>query len=207
MHAATRPPLADARAPRGLSSTAAPLASAGAATITLQQLQPSDLQWLPALTHLLIDNVHQGACLGFVAPMSRYAAMDYWQGVFARLGPQQRLWIACDAEGPGRLLGAVQLAFNTQPAAHHRGEVQRLMVHSQERGRGIAGRLLARAESVAATQGRHLLELQAPAQTQAEAVFAHLGWQRAGEIPEHSRCGDGRLLPTALYYKRLPHRV
>jgi acetyltransferase len=210
MHVALSPTAVHARAPRALN----PLASDAAASQHLQRapmeivkLTSRDLQWLPALTTLLIDNVHLGATLGFLAPLSRYQALDYWHGVFARLGQHHMLWIACESEGPGRLLGAVQLSLCPLANAHHRGEVQRLMVHSQERTRGVAGQLMSRLECAAATQGRFLLQLETCADSQAEAVFAHLGWQRAGQIPDHCHGAEGQLQAAALYYKRLPHLV
>lgn len=199
-----------ARAPRVISplaSDAAVSVAAQRAPIEIVKLSSRDLQWLPALTNLLIDNVHQGATLGFLAPLSRYAALDYWHGVFARLGQHHGLWIACETDGPGRLLGAVQLSLCPLANAHHRGEVQRLMVHTQERGRGVASQLMSRVECTAATQGRYLLQLETCADSQAEAVFAHLGWQRAGQIPDHCHGAEGQLQNVAIYYKRLPHLV
>ena len=175
-------------------------------TIGVRKLNSRDLQWLPALCDLLIDGVHQGATLGFLAPLSRYAALDYWHGVFARLGQHQSLWIACqtDAHGEdGPLQGAVQLSLCPRANAHHRGEVQRLMVHSGSRGRGIASQLMSRVECAALEQARTLLVLEAPSGSQAEAVYAHLGWQRAGEIPDYDACAEGRLHSSAMYYKRL----
>lgn len=172
----------------------------------VKRLSSRDLQWLPALCDLLTDSVHHGATLGFLAPMSRYAALDYWHGVFARLGPHQSLWIACeggDADRPAQLQGAAQLSLCPQANAHHRGEVQGLMVHSRSRGRGIASQLMTSVECAALHQGRTLLVLDTPAGSQAEAVYAHLGWQRAGEIPDYDSCAEGRLHSTARYYKRL----
>ncbi|MFY7866508.1 GNAT family N-acetyltransferase [Roseateles sp.] len=173
-------------------------------SVTLRQLASHELQWLPELCDLLIDSVHRGASLGFLAPLSRYAALEYWHGVFARLGPRHKLWVACADEDPqGRLLGTVQLSLCPLANAHHRGEVQHLMVHSQARGQGLASRLMARLESSALSQGRSLLVLETPSGSQAEAVYAHLGWLRAGEIPDYGACAEGRLQGAALYYKRL----
>ena len=173
----------------------------------VRKLSRQDAQWLPALADLLIDGVHQGASLGFLAPLSRAAALDYWQAVFAQLGPRQSLWIACEGEqvecADGPLQGAVQLSLCPRANAHHRGEVQRLMVHSHSRGRGIASQLMSRAECAAQAQGRTLLVLEAPAGSQAEAVYVHLGWQRAGEIPDYDACAEGQLHSSAMYYKRL----
>ncbi|MBC7728469.1 MAG: GNAT family N-acetyltransferase [Microbacteriaceae bacterium] len=175
----------------------------------LRKLTSRDVQWLPALADLLIDGVHHGASLGFLAPLSRYQALDYWQGVLAHLGARQSLWIACesghggDGHQAGPLQGAVQLSLCSRANAHHRGEVERLMVHSHSRGRGIASQLMSRVECAALEQGRSLLVLEAPAGSQAEAVYAHLGWQRAGEIPDYHACAEGRLHGSAMYYKRL----
>jgi acetyltransferase len=174
--------------------------------LAVRKLASHDLQWLPALCDLLIDGVHRGASLGFLAPLSRYAALDYWHGVFARLGAHQSLWIACEGRSDGEdgpLQGAVQLSLCPRANAHHRGEVQRLMVHSQARGRGLASQLMSRVECAAVAQNRTLLVLEARAGSQAEAVYAHLGWQRAGEIPDYDTCAEGRLHGSALYYKRL----
>lgn len=171
--------------------------------IQVRALSSRDLQWLPALADLLIDSVHHGASLGFLAPMSRYQAMDHWHAVYARLGSRHQLWIACEDEGHGPLHGAVQLSLPGEGLVHHRGEVQRLMVHSQERGRGIASQLMGALEHGALELGLSLLVLDTPADSQAEAVYTHLGWQRAGEIPGFSACAEGRLHSAALLYKKL----
>lgn len=172
--------------------------------IQVRRIQTLDLQWLPALADLLIDSVHQGASLGFLAPLSRYAALDYWHGVFARLGARHALWIACEGGVHGPLQGAVQLKLPASSNAHHRGEVQRLMVHSQERGRGIASQLMAALECTAADLGRHLLVLDAPSDSQSESVFQHLGWQRGGEIPGFASSAEGEMQSAVMLYKQLP---
>ncbi|MDC8784701.1 GNAT family N-acetyltransferase [Roseateles koreensis] len=182
-----------------------------ALALRLIKLGANDSHWLGPLCDVLIDSVHRGASLGFLAPLSRGAAEDYWRGVLAQLGPYLSLWIAVDDEGhvgpetgqTPRLHGTVQLAMCPLLNAHHRGEVRGLMVHSQSRGRGVASRLMTRLECTAQTSGRQLLVLETPAGSQAEAVYTHLDWQRAGEIPAHSTCAEGRLHNTALLFKRL----
>ena len=52
-------------------------------------------------------------------------------------------------------------------------------------------------------QGRTLLVLDTPSGSQAEAVYAHLGWQRVGEIPDFAASGEGQLMACARYFKRL----
>ena len=195
----TAPHLPSIAAPQARSTQAVDIRRPN---VQLRRLQASDVQWLPALCDLLIDGVHHGASLGFLAPMSRYAAMDYWHGVFARLGQHHGLWIACEGDS-GPLQACVQLALCTGANAHHRGQVQQMMVHSQSRGRGIASLLMQRLECAALDQGRTLLVLETPSCSQAEAVFAHLGWERAGEIPDYGSCAEGRLHGSAMYFKRL----
>ncbi|MBV8603899.1 MAG: GNAT family N-acetyltransferase [Pelomonas sp.] len=197
------PKLAPYVALPGLAPKPAPAPGALRA-IRLHGLRRDDLEWLPALAELLVDGVHHGASLGLLAPLSRDAALDFWRERLAGLGPQQRIWVATargDARAP--LLGAVELVLGAGADAHHRGELQRLMVHSQQRGLGLASQLVCRAECAALDAGRSLLVAQLAAGSQAEAVFAHLGWQRGGEIPELVCCAEGRRHTGALYYRRL----
>lgn len=39
--------------------------------------------------------------------------------------------------------------------------------------------------------------------SQAEQVYGHLGWQRAGEVPDYAAAPDGELFPTVIFFKRL----
>jgi GNAT superfamily N-acetyltransferase len=152
------------------------------------------------LAELLRDVVEGGASVGFLAPLEIARAQAYWQGVFAALGPHLMLWIAREA---GRVVGSVQLAPSPRDNSRHRAEVQKLMVLSSHRGRGIASRLLATAEERARASGRTLLVLDTLAGSDAEPVYRHLGWQRAGEIPDYAATPWGDLQPTVYYYKKL----
>jgi len=177
---------------------------ASRAPLRVHRLRPDSQAWLPTLAELLIDNVHRGASLGFLAPLSRSAALSHWQDVLANLGPHRSLWVASESDIPGAMVhGAVQLSLCPQANGHHRGEVQGMMVHSNSRGRGLASQLMTRVECAAMAKGRSLLVLDTPSGSQAEAVYAHLGWQRAGEIPDYDACAEGRLHSTARYFKRL----
>ncbi|WP_213086203.1 GNAT family N-acetyltransferase [Roseateles sp. DAIF2] len=167
----------------------------------LETVAPGDPSALPALAALLQDVVAHGASLGFLAALDEAEARAYWQGVLDRLGPAQLLWTLSDAEG--RLLGTVQLARCEKPNGRHRAEVQKLMVHSGARGRGLASRLLRALEAAARAMGCSLLVLDTEAGSAAEAVYTHLGWSKAGEIPHFAASPDGVLQPTALYYKLL----
>ena len=62
---------------------------------------------------------------------------------------------------------------------------------------------MAAAEDAAVRAGLDLLVLDTLRGTDAEGVYRHLGWTRAGEIPRYAATPDGALHPTVYYYKSL----
>lgn len=168
--------------------------------IAIRRLAESDTAYLPSLCDLLIDAVDDGASVGFLAPLTRERATEYWAQVLSGLGSGSCLWVA---EADGAAVGSVQLSPSGKENGRHRAELQKLFVRTSHRGRGIAARLMSVAESHARSLRRSLLVLDTQAGSAAESVYRHLGWQRAGEIPDYAASPDGRLHPTAYYYKRL----
>lgn len=167
---------------------------------SLRPVPTAEPTLLDPLCDLLIDAVHGGASVGFLAPLSRDRAARYWTQVFAGLDQGLRLWVA---EAEGRVVGSVQLALNPRENGLHRAEVQKLLVLGTCQGRGLAGRLMAEVEAAARAEGRTLLVLDTLAGTRSEAIYQHLGWQRVGEIPAFAATPDGQLHPTVVFYKRL----
>lgn len=168
--------------------------------ISIRRLEQANPEERHALARLLIDSVEGGASVGFLPPLTLEASAEYWRGIFASLGPGLVLWVA---ELDGRIVGTVQLAPSLRPNGLHRAELQKLLVHSSARGQGLASRLLHEVEAFARSAGRTLLVLDTLAGSQAEAIYRHFQWQRAGEIPDWARHTDGELHPTVLFYKRL----
>lgn len=166
----------------------------------LHRLSPNDTHWLPALTSLLQETVDGGASVGFLAPLAADQALAYWQGVLADLDDLLQLWIA---EDDGQLLGSVQLSRCGKANGRHRGEVQKLMVASTARGRGIARQLMEAVEAGASAAGIDLLVLDTRKGSAAETAYTRLGWIRAGEIPGFALQPHGGLAATVLFYKRL----
>lgn len=166
----------------------------------LQTVARGDMSALPQLTALLLDAVERGASLGFLAALDEAEAGAYWQAVLARLGPSHRLWLLSQG---GHLLGTAQLALCEKPNGRHRAEVQKLMVHSSARGRGLATVLMQALERAARLDGCSLLVLDTEAGSHAETIYRHLGWLKAGEIPRYAASPDGQLAATALYYRLL----
>lgn len=168
--------------------------------LVIQPLSAQSTDQIDPLCDLLIDAVHSGASIGFLTPLSRVSAREYWQQVLQSLGPGLGLWVA---RQDGRVVGSVQLAPCLKENGRHRAELQKLFVLSSHRGQGISSRLMDAAEAHAVAQGCTLLVLDTLAGTQAEAVYQHRGWVKAGEIPIYAATPDGVLQATAFHYKIL----
>jgi acetyltransferase len=161
--------------------------------------QPEDALLAP-LGDLLMDSVAGGASVGFLAALDQAGAKAYWEQVFATLGEALYLWVA---EVDGQLVGSVQLAPCLKENGRHRGEIQKLLVHRHHRGLGIASQLMALAEAGARAAGIRLLVLDTQAGSPAERLYRHLGWDKAGEIPDYAASPDGRLHATAYCFKAM----
>jgi GNAT superfamily N-acetyltransferase len=150
---------------------------------------------------LLLDAHASGMALGLAAPLTHEAARAAWLATASRLEPGERLQLA--ALDGDCLVGAVHLSRAGAGNARHRGEIQRLAVRADARGRGV-GRLLmdavvARAHSL----GFRLLWLTTHADTDADRIYEHLGWTRAGVIPDYSLLPSGELTANSFFYLRL----
>lgn len=101
--------------------------------IELRTLSAAEIiEHLPALVSLLQDSVESGASVGFLPPLAREEAEQFWREAAA---DEHRIVIAAFDEQP---VGCVQLALATKANGAHRAEVQKLMVHKSQRGHGIA---------------------------------------------------------------------
>lgn len=168
---------------------------------TIRRLESAEPRVIDGLCTLLIDAVHDGASVGFLAPLSRETALQYWKQALPSLGDGLVLWVA---ESGGEVTGTVQLGLCAKENGRHRAELQKLLVLRSHRGNGIATALLRAADEYAAANGRTLLVLDTIAGSPAESVYRHLGWHKAGVIPEFAAMPDGELRATAYYYKRCP---
>ncbi|WP_327186221.1 GNAT family N-acetyltransferase [Streptomyces sp. NBC_01334] len=153
------------------------------------------------LAELLIDAVDDGASLGFLAPLDRAAAEDWWKGRAQGVAAGQlAVWAAQDGD---RVVGTVGLAFPDKPNSRHRAELVKLMVHRDARGKGLGRTLLTAAEESAVAAGVTLLHLDTETDSPAEHLYRAAGWTRAGVIPDYAASPAGVLRPTTLYYKHV----
>ncbi|MFC3748966.1 GNAT family N-acetyltransferase [Paenibacillus sp. GCM10012306] len=148
------------------------------------------------LSEMLIRVVDDGASIGFLPPLDKAEALDYWRSV---PGPGVLLWIAWEGDA---ITGTIQLQLARKANALHRAEIAKLMVHPDHRRKGIAGRLMDTAEAAAAAEGRELLTLDTREGDPSNLLYQSRGFIEAGRIPYFARSGDGQLHTTVLYYKK-----
>lgn len=153
------------------------------------------------LIELLQDAVEGGASVGFLPPLSRDEADEYWHSVDHDLRKRQLvLLVARDLDG---VLGSVQLLLPNKPNARHRAEIRKLLVHRRARRRGVGRALMQAVEVQAAALGRTLLVLDTRKGDAAEQLYLHMGYQRAGEIPRFARSANGELHTTVFFFREL----
>jgi len=153
------------------------------------------------LNDLLFDCVKSGASVGFLAPLDKNDAREYWQTVADDLEDKSRkLFVAKTDAG---IVGAVQLSVTHKPNGSHRGEVEKLMVHVDARGQGIGHLLMSFMESTAKSMGRNLLVLDTRLGDVASELYRKLGYTEVGQIPNFARSSSGELEATVYFYKQL----
>lgn len=154
-----------------------------------------------AFVHLLLDVVRDGAGVGFIRAVERATIEAYWAEIAAELDHGHRILLAARVEGA--LMGAVQLDLAKRATGLHRAEIQKLIVDTRFRGRGVSKALMDHAEGVAREHGRSLLVLDTFEGTLAEGMYRRWGWQEAGRIPRWALDPEGTLRATVLFYKDL----
>lgn len=153
------------------------------------------------LAAILQDAVHNGASVGYLAPLSRADALAYWDSIIPTLATPQRILLV--AEIDGEIAGTVQLVLETRPNGNHRAEVSKLLVHTDYRRRGIARALMQHIEAEARAAGRTLLVLDTQTGEPAEELYVQLGYARTGVVPAYARFPNGRLGATTFMHKLL----
>ena len=69
--------------------------------------------------------------------------------------------------------------------------------------RGLGAALMRAAEDGARAAGKTLLVLDTVTGSDAERLYARLGWTRVGVIPDYALWPQGGLCATTIFYRRL----
>ena len=170
-------------------------------TITVRRLGAEEaLACAGQLADVLLDCVEGGASVSFMLPLARERALRFWQEVAEGVARGERTLLV--AEDKDSITGTVQLITAMPDNQPHRAAVAKLLVHRRGRGAGIGQRLMQAIEDAARAQGRHLLVLDTASET-AERLYARLGWQRVGVVPDYALLPGGGLCATTFFYKQL----
>jgi GNAT superfamily N-acetyltransferase len=78
-----------------------------------------------------------------------------------------------------------------------------MLVHRRARRRGLGAALLESAEQTARDCGKTLLVLDTNTGSDAERLYARMGWVRVGTIPDFSVQPRGGLRATTVFYRKL----
>ena len=156
---------------------------------------------IPDLAVILADAVAGGASVGFLSPFSPDDAATWWQGIERDVVRGDVVVVIARLER--RVVGTAQLRLAKLPNARHRAEVAKVLVHRSARRLGVATALMREIERIALTEARTLLVLDTIAGSEAEPLYAKLGWTRVAEIPGYAGMPDGERRPTVIFYREL----
>jgi GNAT superfamily N-acetyltransferase len=169
--------------------------------IEIRRLEGAELRaQLDALAAVLLDCVEGGASVSYLAPFSHEQARSAFEAVAADVEQGRRVLLGAFADGD--LVGTVQVILALPPNQPHRGEIAKLLVRRSARKRGIAQRLMERAEDEARAERKTLLVLDT-ASGDAERLYERLGWTRVGVIPDYALYPDGTPCDTTFFWKAL----
>ena len=162
-------------------------------------LSAVDATSVEQLSDVLLDCVAGGASVGFMQPLSRTQADAFWCKVAAGVAAKERaLLVVRDAVG---IVGTVQLVLDQPDNQTHRADLCKMLVHRRARRQGLGVRLMQAAEDLARDCGKTLLVLDTATGSDAERLYARLGWSRVGVIPGYAHWPEGGLCGTTLFYK------
>ena len=168
---------------------------------TPQRLHQLSAPHVEQLCDLLIDCVEGGASVGFMLPITRARAIDFWQRVAGDVAAGKRaILVAQDELG---ICGTVQLVFDLPDNQPHRADLVKMLVHRRARKRGMGEAMMKAAERVAIDCGRTLLVLDAVTGGDADRLYTRLGWVRVGDVPAFALFPAGGLCSTTYFYRDL----
>jgi GNAT superfamily N-acetyltransferase len=169
--------------------------------IAIRRLETVDDEQVAALADVLIDAIVGDAGVSFLHPLDPVRAQAFWRDVADDVAAGRRALLI--AEDDGGVVGTVQLVLEQPENQPHRADLSKMLVHRRARRRGVGAALLEAAEQTARDCGKTLLVLDTNTGSDAERLYARMGWSRVGEIPDFSIQPRGGLRATTVFYKRV----
>ncbi len=163
-------------------------------------VQALNAELFDTLTDIVQDAVANGASVGWVRVPTDAEAASYWRSVSDAVDAGETVLFVAQLDG--KIVGTGQLQLSARENGSHRGEIARLLVHSEARRRGVGAQLMQAIETEAWGRGLSLLVLDTRAGDPSQQLYDKLGWQLAGVIPDYARGTDGALQATAYMFKQ-----
>src|SRR3989442_3512872 len=82
-----------------------------------------------ALAEVLLDCVEGGASVGFMHPLPRAKAIDFWQNVLASAARGERIVLVAEDLESHAIVGTVQVVLAMPDNQPHRADVAKMQVH------------------------------------------------------------------------------
>ncbi|MGB7981224.1 MAG: GNAT family N-acetyltransferase [Candidatus Nanopelagicales bacterium] len=170
--------------------------------VTIEVLDPARFGALcDRLGMLLADAVGTGAGVNFLLPFSAEDGGAWWRAQTDEVAQGQRIvLIARDGD---EVVGTISMSPAQAQNQPHRVEFSKLIVHSADRRRGVATRLLAAAESQARARGFTLITLDCVAGGPEEEFYRGLGYVAVGTIPGYALAPTGEPEAATFLYLAL----
>jgi GNAT superfamily N-acetyltransferase len=169
--------------------------------VAIRRLHTVDDALIEALADLLIDCIDGGAGVSFMHPLAPARAQAFWRRVAAGVAAGERALLV--AEDDTGIVGTVQLELDQPENQPHRADLSKMLVHRRARRQGLGAALLRAAEQMARDCGKTLLVLDTVTGSDAERLYARMGWVRVGTIPDYALLPRGGLCATTVFYKAL----
>jgi ribosomal protein S18 acetylase RimI-like enzyme len=153
------------------------------------------------LSETLIEAVASGGSISFMHPVSKEKALVFWKKIATSVAKSERILLVARDER-GAIIGTVQSVIDLPENQPHRADIAKMMVHPRARRLGIAEALMREVERLTFAAGKTLMVLDTETGQAASFLYAKLGWQVAGHIPDFALKPHGGLCSTTYMYKR-----
>ncbi len=164
---------------------------------------PEARSYVPALSAILRDCVEGGASVGFMSPLAPATAEAFWTRVADGVAAGERMLFVAEDTASGEVLGTVQVVPAGPENQPHRADISKMLVHRRARKKGVGAALMRAAEAAAAQAGKSVLVLDTVTGSDGERLYARLGWERVGVIPNYALWPQGGLCDTTYFHKQI----
>jgi ribosomal protein S18 acetylase RimI-like enzyme len=168
---------------------------------TIEQLQSiEDDATFAQLSETLIEAVAGGGSISFMHPVSQEKARAFWKKIAQSVAAKERILLIARDDG-GAVVGTVQSILDQPENQPHRADIAKMMVHPRARRLGIAEALMREIERLTFAAGKTVMVLDTETGKAASFLYAKLGWQLAGHIPDFALKPHGGLCSTSYFYR------